>query len=169
MITNTCFTGGSLVEPPEAEPGDPLSPPPELGEEALLEAGAGFADAAGVAPVAVGVGSDAEAGDSLAASDGELSALGVEADVDVESLADAGGRISLTGLRADAASVSSTRELAAPPTITPNPRNISTSSVETRGDGSVNPEPRRARAFVAAGAARPAGSGTRARRSSATS
>ncbi|MFI4977170.1 MAG: hypothetical protein ACHQC8_00610 [Solirubrobacterales bacterium] len=166
MITNTCFTGGSFAELPEGEPADPPAPPLELGEEVLLEAGAGFAGTAGEALVGDDVGSDVEAGGSPEAADEELSALG--GGVELEPTAGACGRINFTGRRTDAASVSSAREPAAPPTITPNPRNISTSSVETRGDGSVNPDPRGARASVAAGAIWSARSGARTRRRSAT-
>src|ERR1017187_5979095 len=168
MITNTCFTGGSFaVELPEVGPDDPPSPAPGHGEEGLLEVDGDLADTIGATLVADGVGSDSEAGGSLEGADPEPSDVGVV--VDVDPAAAACGRISFTGRRADAARVSPAREPTAPPTITPKPRNISTSSVETRGVGSINPDACCTGASAAAGAIWSARSGARTRRRSATS
>jgi len=146
MITNTCLTGGSFeLEPPGAGAEDPLlppppPPPPELdGEEDLpepdlapAEAGVEEAPADEVdSEAAEGVGSDpAEAeGGSLVEGE-EASGIGVAA------VGAAGGRTSLTCLPEDAASVSCTEEPATSPMRTPKPRNISTSTAETREEGS---------------------------------
>jgi hypothetical protein len=137
MITNTCLTGGSFeVEPPDEDPGDPLLPLGELGDvvffvdlgDEVLELD--FEEPAGVG---VGVDSDSVGGGSLT---GDEEASGVE----VEARGAAGGRISVRDGRVDAARVSSTREPAAPPRITPKPRNTSTSSADTLGGGSVRPD-----------------------------
>ena len=144
MITNTCLTGGSFeLEPPEAgvlDPPLPLPPPPlplplplePDGEEDLPEAG--FVPVAGVVvgAAADGVGSELAAGGSLAAGE---AASGVVAVV-VAAGAAAGGRISFTCRPASAASVSCTGEAVTLPIRTPNPRNASTSTAQTRGDGS---------------------------------
>jgi len=86
----------------------------------------------------VGVGAGSDSGGSPAEEEDEE----VDVELDVFAADALGpGSTSFKGRR-EAASVSSTRELAALPMSTPNPRNTSTSSTETLGEGSVNHEAR---------------------------
>src|ERR1700677_3500993 len=142
MITNTCLTGGSFeLEPPEAGVVDPPSPlplppppaplPPEPdGEKDLPEAGFVAAEGVLAGAVADGVGSELAVGGSLAVGE---AASGV---VVVAAAGAAGGRISFTCRPASAASVSCAGEAVTLPIRIPNPRNASTSTAQTRGDGS---------------------------------
>jgi hypothetical protein len=165
MITNTCFTAGSFAPAVELEPTDPPLPELELGAEGAGEVGGDFEEAAGALPFAAGVGSDSAAGGSLELAGEGLSAPGV----DVAPGMGACARITFTGRRAEAARTPVARERTALPTITPNPRNISTSKVDIRGEGSVGPDPRRAGASGGCAASSSGRPEARTRRRSATS
>src|SRR6202035_4059975 len=129
MITNRCLTGGSLdVEPPPVDPG-PLPSAPAAGSGAL---GAGAGLATGVVGLSAGggVGVDSASGGSLGDPDDEVLA------VDGGDAAGAVvGRTSFSGWE-DAARLPLTREAAAPPRITPKPRNTSTRKAEILAGGS---------------------------------
>src|SRR5271166_4238274 len=171
MITKTCLTGGGFEEEPceegpeeppsepdepDSEPEEPDSEPEELlallPEDALAGAGveAGVEDSEAAAP-GVGVASPVDGGED------EGVVLGAEAVV-------CGSR-TFSGALWEA-SVSFTRGPAAPPISTPKPRNMSTSSADTRGAGRLRPDPRGAR-LGAAGAAGAAGCGSGPRTSAA--
>ena len=139
MIRNTCLTGGSFDDDPLGRGVRPTSrtEPPSL----PAELGALLPDGAGVLAAAAGVGRRSRSGRrGFRRRFGSGRAAGRTGSAVEPTDAVACGRISLTGARADAASVSVTRGLAASPTSTPKPRNTSTSSAETRGEGSVRPE-----------------------------
>jgi hypothetical protein len=169
MITNTCLIGGSPVAaapgadwPPFADddpPSEPALPEdPELaGGEVAAELDEPEEDAgvAGAAGLGVGVDSAAGGGSLVDSAGGDVCAGAAVA---------ARGMTTLRGERAEAANVSRARDPAAPPRITPKPRNTSTSSADTRGEGSVNPSanregPRRAEVRGSSGPAGPGGPG----------
>src|SRR5271165_518495 len=158
MITKTCLTGGGFEEEPceegpeeppsepdepDSEPEEPDSEPEELlallPEDALAGAGveAGVEEDSEAGAPGVGVASPVDGGED------EGVVLGAEAVV-------CGSR-TFSGALWEA-SVSFTRGPAAPPISTPKPRNMSTSSADTRGAGRLRPDPRGAR-LGAAGAA----------------
>ena len=123
-----------MGEPAAGEPDEPPSPPAELGEvwpDGLgdLLAGAGRC----------GCRRRRAWASRVRASLRRWTAAGRPARRSSRPTPSSGGRISFSGRRADAASVLSTRGLAAFPTSTPKPRNTSTSSADTRGEGSVRP------------------------------
>src|ERR1700730_4523234 len=134
MIRYTCLTGGSLaVEPPEGGGVVPRAGALASGGLVVGAAGALMADAAGDGEA---VGSAGDGGASLPDEAPEASAgeeLGAAAGVACE-----GGKTTFNGCRADAASVSGARELAAAPIAMPKPRKASTSSAEIRGEGRVS-------------------------------
>ena len=130
-----------LPEDPELD-GEGVVPKPD---EPEVEAGA-----AGAAGPGVGVDSARGGGSLVDSAEGDVCGAGGAAR----------GITTLRRERAEAANVSRARDPAAPPRITPKPRKTSTSSADTRGDGSVNPSansdgPGRAEDRGSAGAAEP--------------
>jgi hypothetical protein len=139
MITNTCLIGGSLEADPadgsfeDSDPEPSPSAPFKLEDEILFgcePAGAGVTSLLGACV-------DSTGGGSLAgAEEGALEeARGVPDAVGLPSR-------SLTVGCAEAVSVPFTGERAAAPRSTPNPRNTSTSSIETLGGGSLGADRR---------------------------
>jgi hypothetical protein len=150
MITNTCLTGGSLpaeapgpgAEEPPSECGDPPSEPVELEEVEFDREGVALewddrVEDAGAAPAAglgVGVDSTTDGGSPDGSLDDRPGPDGW-----VGATVSARGRTTRRGARAEAANVSRLRDPAAPPSITPKPRNTSTSRADTLGGGGVRP------------------------------
>ena len=132
MITNTCLTGGSFVSGwPAAElVGDPDSSLPDCPSDSRVVAVCVgvvvvAAEVSGVFEAPVSGSSELPCEELVDPSDAELPVAGALA-------------ITRTCSGWDAASESRTPELAALPISTPKPRNPSTSSADTHGEGSLS-------------------------------